>query len=141
MVPYALVCAHNNDIRHLNRLPSFRSRIPFRPVLVYPGIRSVIGKTAFNTVHIGSVGQFISCCRVAAEIHKLHHIRSRITRFTLIFAALAGLALALEPAQQKALVFRIQEKYAVCFLRRKFHFHGASFRIIGHIGGEDISAQ
>ena len=36
-------------------LSLFRSRIPFHPVLVYPGIRTVIGKTAFNTVHIGAV--------------------------------------------------------------------------------------
>ena len=36
-------------------LSLFRSRIPFHPVLVYPGIRTVIGKTAFNTIHIGAV--------------------------------------------------------------------------------------
>ena len=43
------------SIHKFQLLPSFRCRVPLPPVLIDPGIRTVIGKTAFNTIHIGAV--------------------------------------------------------------------------------------
>ena len=71
------------SIHKFQLLPSFRCRVPLHPVLIDPGIRSVVGKAAFNMVHISAVRQFICRCRVTAKIHKLYHIRSRISIFTI----------------------------------------------------------